>query len=167
MNVLLKAKLQLAKMLDLEFASIATDKGPLQYDGELAEGTEVFFTDKEGSLAIPDDGNYIAGGQTITVENGIVTAVSEGEGSGLKKPASMKGGKRQKMNGEYVDVETFNELAATVQTLLDEITKIKEENGNFKKALKMSVDRPASFISDGRGQAKMTDEERFFTGWRE
>lgn len=55
-----------------EMASVATDKGDLLYEGELAVGTEVFVADEEGNQTAAPDGDY-------TLENGNVVKVAEGK----------------------------------------------------------------------------------------
>jgi hypothetical protein len=61
-------------------ASVATDKGDLLYDGELAVGTEVFVADAEGNQIPAEDGDYILeDGKTIKVADGKVAEIVEPE----------------------------------------------------------------------------------------
>lgn len=63
-----------------ELASVATDKGDLLYDGELAVGTEVFVADAEGNQTPAEDGDYILeDGRTIKVADGKVSEIVETE----------------------------------------------------------------------------------------
>jgi hypothetical protein len=55
-----------------ELASVATDKGELLYEGELAVGTEVFVADAEGNQTPAEDGEYV-------LENGTIIKVAEGK----------------------------------------------------------------------------------------
>ena len=55
-----------------ELASVATDKGELLYEGELAVGTEVFVADAEGNQTPAEDGEYV-------LENGTIIKVTEGK----------------------------------------------------------------------------------------
>ena len=62
-------------------ASVATDKGNLLYDGELAVGTEVFVLDEEGNQVAAPDGDY-------TLENGNVVKVAEGKVREIAEPTT-------------------------------------------------------------------------------
>ena len=62
-------------------ASVATDKGELLYDGELAVGTEVFVADEEGNQTPAPDGDY-------TLENGNVVKVAEGKVTEIVEPVA-------------------------------------------------------------------------------
>ena len=66
---------KLAKLV-MKFAEIVTDKATLTYDGELAEGVEV-FVEKEGEFVAPEDGEYKTETQVITVEGGKVTKIED------------------------------------------------------------------------------------------
>ena len=52
--------------------SVATDKGDLFYEGELAVGTEVYVATLDGNHEVAPDGDY-------TLENGNVVKVAEGK----------------------------------------------------------------------------------------
>lgn len=69
--------LKLAKMV-MKFAEIETDKGVLTYEGELAEGVEVFI-EIEGELTPAPNGDYKFENKTITVEDGKVVKIVEEE----------------------------------------------------------------------------------------
>ena len=61
-----------------ELASVATDKGDLLYDGDLAVGTEVFVADAEGNQTPAADGDYVLeDGRTIKVADGKVSEIVE------------------------------------------------------------------------------------------
>lgn len=63
-----------------ELASVNTDRGELQWDGEedLREGDEVFVTDEEGNRVPAPDGDYVTeDGKTITVTDGKVAALKD------------------------------------------------------------------------------------------
>ena len=66
---------KLAKLV-MKFAEIVTDKATLTYDGELAEGVEV-FVEQEGEFVAPEDGEYKTETQVITVEGGKVTKIED------------------------------------------------------------------------------------------
>lgn len=67
--------IKLAKLV-MKFAELTTDKATLTYDGELAEGVEV-FVEKEGEFVAPEDGEYKTETQVITVEGGKVTKIED------------------------------------------------------------------------------------------
>lgn len=66
---------KLAKLV-MKFAEIVTDKATLTYDGELAEGVEV-FVEVDGEFVAPEDGEYKTETQVITVEGGKVTKIED------------------------------------------------------------------------------------------
>lgn len=69
--------LKLSKMI-LSLASVETDKGVLNYEGELVEGVEVFI-EKEGEFVPADDGEYIVEDKIIVVAEGKVKEIIEVE----------------------------------------------------------------------------------------
>ena len=71
-----------------ELASVATDKGDLLYDGDLAVGTEVFVADAEGNQTPAEDGDYVLeDGRTIKVAEGKVAEIVEAEPAEEENPA--------------------------------------------------------------------------------
>lgn len=70
-NLLLK----LAKMI-LSFAKVSTDKAELVYDGELAEGVEV-FVEVEGEMKPAEDGEYISEKQKLIVKDGKIESIED------------------------------------------------------------------------------------------
>ena len=75
-------KARLSKLLiEVEMATIKTDKAVLEYDGELAEGVAVFVTDAETEERTPAaDGEYITeDNKVITVADGKVVSIVEKE----------------------------------------------------------------------------------------
>ncbi len=69
------------KLVMAKFESQKTDKGELNYEGELAIGTEVFVANEEGEPVAAADGEY-------TAEDGRVIVVTEGKVSEIRKPES-------------------------------------------------------------------------------
>ena len=71
-----------------ELASVATDKGDLLYDGDLAVGTEVFVADAEGNQTPAADGDYVLeDGRTIKVADGKVSEIVEAAPAEEETPA--------------------------------------------------------------------------------
>ncbi len=69
-----------AEAPEQELASVATDKGELIYDGELAEGAAVQVAGENGENAPAPDGEYLAeDGRVIVVKDGKVAEIREPE----------------------------------------------------------------------------------------
>ena len=82
-------KARLAKLLiEVEMATIKTDKAVLEYDGELAEGVAVFVTDAETAERTPAaDGEYVTeDNKVITVADGKVVSIVEKEEEPAEEP---------------------------------------------------------------------------------
>lgn len=98
-------------------ASVATDKGDLLYEGELAEGTEVFVVDAEGNQIPAEDGDYILeDGRTIKVAEGKVAEIVEPE-TEEETPAE------EAMN----DNEGMTALKAENESLKAEVAELKKQ----------------------------------------
>ncbi len=81
MKLTSKLKVALKSILSVSLAEIETDKAVLVYDGELAEGIEVFVRDEaaEDGVKPAEDGTYETETQIIEVADGKVTKISEKE----------------------------------------------------------------------------------------
>lgn len=89
MKITNKVKIALKSLLSIELAEVVTDKGVLTYDGELAEGVEVFVADEnaEDGFAPAADGDYLLeDGRTLVVADGKVAEIKEKEET-EEKPA--------------------------------------------------------------------------------
>ncbi len=74
------ADVEEAEAPEQELASVATDKGELIYDGELAEGAAVQVAGENGENAPAPDGEYLAeDGRVIVVKDGKVAEIREPE----------------------------------------------------------------------------------------
>lgn len=81
-------KLKLSQIL-FQFKNIKTDKGVLEYDGELEVNTKVYITDENGERKEIEDGNYITeDGVTIVVANGVVAEIIEKEEEVIEEPTT-------------------------------------------------------------------------------
>ena len=68
-------------------ASVATDKGELFYEGELAVDTEVFVMDAEGNQVAAENGGYTTeDGKVIKVADGKITEIAEPEATEEANP---------------------------------------------------------------------------------
>lgn len=107
--------LKLAKMV-MKFAEIETDKGALIYEGELAEGTEV-FVEIEGELVPAEDGEYKFENKTITVTEGKVEKIVEEEVEESIEP--------EDVNQEEEPVEDEKPIEEDVEALKARITELE------------------------------------------
>ena len=95
-------------------ASVATDKGELLYNGELAVDTEVFIADEEGNQTPAPDGEY-------TLENGNVLKVVEG------KVAEIVESKAEEETPEEAPTEDFAAIKSENESLKAEVAELKKQ----------------------------------------
>lgn len=195
MSLLQKAKLKLAKILKIDFASTTTDQGILEHDGDnITEGTDVFIKDEQGELIPAPDGSYHnpEDNYTYVVEDGVVVETIPPDGTANE---NMQSEESQKAEDEVnnipgqtgdVDASAFNDLVDVVKTLVSEIQDIQEvveevqelrkqnESMNkqiekFRAELNLSNDVPATQKDKKNFGKKDTNEmaERFFKGWQQ
>lgn len=124
MDVLTKTKLKLAKMLNIRYEAVETDKGPLHFDGDqITEGMAVFIMDAQGNLEPAPDGDYtLDDGRVAVVENGTVTRIDDG--SEEEAETEME---EVVVETDEVSAEDFNDLVQIVNALNTELTDLKEE----------------------------------------
>lgn len=173
MKIKNRFRLKLAKMLNIKFESVTTDKATLHYDGELEVGSEVFEYDEEGNLLIPDDGVYETEDKTITVEDGIVTAiedkVEEEPEEPAEEPVEMEEETEIVENSQLARIETLEsqvqalveiikELVGTVDEVSEEVEVIDEE---FRKVAKLPLKKPIQKQKFTKN--KLTIEDRFMS----
>lgn len=171
MKIKNRFRLKLAKMLNIKFESVTTDKAVLHYDGELEVGSEVFEYDEEGNLLIPDDGVYETEDKTITVEDGIVTAIEDKveEEEPVEEPVEMEEETEIVENSQLARIETLEsqvqalveiikELVGTVDEVSEEVEVIDEE---FRKVAKLPLKKPIQKQKFTKN--KLTIEDRFMS----
>lgn len=173
MKIKNRFRLKLAKMLNIKFESVTTDKAVLHYDGELEVGSEVFEYDEEGNLLIPEDGVYETEDKTITVEDGIVTAiedkVEEEPAEPTEEPVEMEEETEIVENSQLARIETLEtqvqalveiikELVGTVDEVSTEVENIDEE---FRKVAKLPLKKPIQKQKFTKN--KLTIEDRFMS----
>ena len=99
-------------------ASVATDKGDLLYDGELAVGTEVFVADAEGSQVAAEEGEYV-------LEDGTIIKVAEGKVAEIVEPAEEETAEEAE---DVAAIKAENEaLKAEVAELQSQVEKLKAQ----------------------------------------
>lgn len=108
MKIAEKLKVALKKMLSLELGRVATDKGELVFDGELAVGVEVFIEDENGELIPAPNGEYDAENSVIAVEDGKVTEIKEKEAENAPEETN----EETEEPAENVEAEQIDEPAA-------------------------------------------------------
>lgn len=129
-------KTKLAKIL-LQFTSIKTDKGILEYDGEeLATDVEIYIVDENGERSMPQDGEYVTeDDKTIVVTDGKVTEIKE----------------KEEVTEETVEEEVTEEMEETVEEVTEETVEEKvDELAELKaeiEALKSIVEELVSTVS--------------------
>lgn len=90
MSKLSKIKEKLASLIiEVEFETVKTSNGVLEYDGELAVDTEVYVTNEETGERVPaNDGEYVTEeNKVITVADGKVISIVEKEETPEETPA--------------------------------------------------------------------------------
>lgn len=161
MKILNQAKLKLAKMLNLEFASVSTDKGNLYYDGdgELIEGIEVYQNDSDGNQAPAEDGEYITESRVVNVSGGVVASIVSKDAiveDELKEVTREEFDELKAMVSELASVinsnvvEAVESIEATVESIQEDVEEIKSDvqelDGEFKKAVKTPIKVKASSV---------------------
>lgn len=174
MNLKQRARLKLAKMLNIKFEEVKTETIDLLIDGEVEIGAEVFMYDEEGNLTIPTDGEYKYEDKTLVIEGGIITEIKESE----PQPEEVEDNKVETEMEETEDpvedpmtarVEALEAQVKALADIIKEITgavdEVKDEveviDSEFKKAVGKSVEQPIEKkeIKQSK-QSSLTD--RFF-----
>lgn len=120
MKLTSKLKIALKSLLSVELAETETDKAVLVYDGELAEGIEVFVKDEnaEDGVKPAEDGTYETETQIIEVADGKITKITGKEDKEDEQPV------------EKIEIEAkqvFEKKKAVFEdTYSDKIRKIQE-----------------------------------------
>lgn len=180
-----KIKERLASLLiEVEFATIKTDKAVLEYDGEeIAVGTKVYVVDEETTERVAaEDGQYTTeDNKVIEIANGEVISIEEKEAEPAEEPTEPEAepeveaeeGEEPKAEEEPVEEPTEEpkedeeivklkgrvaELEIVVAELIDIIDKMKADTE--EKFSKISLAKPAEeefeqVISKKTGDAKL------------
>lgn len=126
-------KTKLAKIL-LQFTSIKTDKGILEYDGEeLATDVEIYIVDENGERSKPEDGEYVTeDDKTIVVTDGKVTEIKE---------------KEEEVTEETVEEEVTEEMEETVEEEVTEEETVEEKVDELAE-LKAEIEALKSIVEE-------------------
>ena len=160
MGRLSKIKEKLSKLLiEVEFETLKTDNGVLEYDGELAVDTEVYVTNEETGERVPaTDGVYTTeDGVKITVAEGKVISIEEKEETpeetptddvvAEETPEDTEGETTEdapkEETDEVAELKTrIDELEETVAKLIELIDGMKKDTE--EKFSKISLAKPAT-----------------------
>ena len=139
-------RIKLCKAL-LKLAEIATDKGNLIYEGELAEGVEVFI-DVEGEIVPAEDGEYLAEDKKLQVEGGKKVAIEAVETEPEKEPEQKEEKEESDEDSEkdskIAELEAeIAEKDAKIEELEAKVSELENELSAKEEKLKMSADVPA------------------------
>lgn len=112
MKLTSKLKIALKSLLSVSLAEIETDKAVLIFDGELAEGIEVFVRDEEAEDGVKpaEDGSYETDTQIIEIADGKIAKITDKE---EEKPA-------EEVEIEVTEEETEPADEPEVEVVVDE-----------------------------------------------
>lgn len=115
--------------------TIATDKGELLYEGELAVGTEVFVATEEGN-APAEDGDYLLeDGKTLKVAEGKVAEIVEAApAEEVTEEPTEEAMAEETPETPVEESEEVAALKAEIERLQEEIKELKKENKELKAA---------------------------------
>ena len=111
--------------------TIATDKGALLYEGELAVGTEVFVNGEEGLVPAADEDYVLEDGRTLEVAESKVVKITDAPAEEVTEEPT------EEAMAEETPVEESEEVAALkaeIERLQEEIKELKKENKELKAA---------------------------------
>ena len=182
MSKLSKIKEKLASLIiEVEFETVKTSNGVLEYDGELVEGTEVYVTNEETGERIPAaDGEYVTEeNKVITVADGKVISIVEKDETPEETPAEAENptedvvaedapegtegetteGAPKEETDEVAELKTrIDELEETVAKLIDLIDGMKKETE--EKFSKISLAKPATEEFEQVKETKKTGDAK-------
>jgi hypothetical protein len=98
---------------EVEMATATLVDGTIvEWEGELAVGTEIFVQTGEGLVAAPDAVHEVEGGMLVTTEGGVVTEIVE--------PA-------EEVPAEFASLEAFNSLVTRFEEAVEKLNSLEEK----------------------------------------
>lgn len=182
MSKLSKIKEKLASLIiEVEFETVKTSNGVLEYDGELVEGTEVYVTNEETGERVPAaDGEYVTEeNKVITVADGKVISIVEKEETPEETPAEAENPTEDVVaedapegtEGETTEdapkeeTDEVADLKTRIEELENEVAKLIEVIESMKKDTeekfsKISLAKPATEEFEQVKETKKTGDSK-------
>jgi predicted RNase H-like nuclease (RuvC/YqgF family) len=113
--------------------TIATDKGELLYEGELAVGTEVFVNGEEGLVPAADEDYVLEDGRTLEVAESKVAKITDAPAEEVTEEPTEEA-MAEETPETPVESEEVAALKAEIERLQEEIKELKKENKELKAA---------------------------------
>ena len=156
MGRLSKIKEKLSKLLiEVEFETLKTDNGVLEYDGELAVDTEVYVTNEETGERVPAaDGVYTTeDNKVITVAEGKVISIEEKEETPEETPTEET---TEEVAAEEVTEET---TSGTTENVVEVVEETIDELAELKSKVEELENTVAKLVEVIEGMKKDTEEK--------
>ena len=143
MKLTSKLKIALKSLLSISLAEIETDKAVLIFDGELAEGIEVFVKDEEAEDGVKpaENGSYETETQIIEIEDGKIIKITEKE---AEKPAEEQPIEIEQAEESSEEPADEPEPAQDEPSLEDRIASLEALMGEIRGALEQILNGVAS-----------------------
>ena len=111
MKLTSKLKIALKSLLSVSLSEVETDKATLIYDGELAEGIEVFVRDEEAEDGVKpaEDGTYEAEDKIIEVADGKISKITDKEEKNIEENVELSQKKAEFSSKKAAFEATYNE----------------------------------------------------------
>jgi hypothetical protein len=126
---------------EVEMATATLIDGTIvEWEGELAVGTEIFVQTGEGLVAAPDAVHEVEGGMLVTTEGGVVTEIVE-PAEEVEEVAA------EEAPAEFASLEAFNSLVTRFEDAVEKLNALEEKLNsnesafsNMKEAFGKTVD---------------------------